>query len=51
MEPIRRWAGFYAFPAALASARIVRSGFTKASGVQGAAALFLAERRGPGVMR
>ena len=43
MEPIRRWAGFYAFNAAVQATRIARSSFTKASGVQGAAALFLTD--------
>jgi glucokinase len=42
LEPIRRWASFYAFEAAVRRTEIVRSGFSKESGVQGAAALFLA---------
>jgi glucokinase len=41
LEPIRRWAKFYAFEAAFGSTRILRSLYTKASGVQGAAALFM----------
>lgn len=44
MEPVRRWAGFYAFEAAFARTRIVRSTLSKESGVQGAAALFLYEQ-------
>lgn len=44
LEPIRRWARFYAFESALHRTRIVRSTFTKESGVLGAAALFLYER-------
>ncbi len=44
MEPLRRWAKFYAFDAAFARTRIVRSSLSKESGVQGAAALFLYER-------
>lgn len=44
MEPLRRWARFYAFEGAFTRTRIVRSAFTKESGVQGAAALFLYER-------
>ncbi|MBI2562889.1 MAG: ROK family protein [candidate division NC10 bacterium] len=48
MEPVVRWARFYAFEAAFDRTRIVRSTLTKESGVQGAAALFLYERsRGP----
>jgi glucokinase len=41
LEPIRRWAKFYAFEAAFRSTRILRSVYTKESGVQGAAALFM----------
>jgi len=48
MRPIRRWAGFYAFGAAARATRIVRSAFTKESGVQGAAALFLTRASRPG---
>lgn len=44
LEPVRRWAEFYAFRAAYARTRIVRSTVSKESGVQGAAALFLYER-------
>ena len=44
LEPVRRWAGFYAFEAAYSRTRIVRSTVSKESGVQGAAALFLYER-------
>ena len=40
MEPVRRWARFYAFERAIARTRIVRSGLSKESGVVGAAALF-----------
>ena len=44
MEPVLRWARFYAFEAAFDRTRIVRSTLSKASGVLGAAALFLYER-------
>lgn len=44
LEPVRRWAGLYAFEAAYTRTRIVRSTVSKESGVQGAAALFLYER-------
>lgn len=44
MEPVVRWARFYAFEAAFDRTRIVRSILTKESGVQGAAALFVYER-------
>jgi len=44
MEPVVRWARFYAFKAAFDRTRIVRSTLTKESGVQGAAALFLYEQ-------
>jgi len=44
LEPVRRWARFYAFEAAYARTRIVRSTLSKESGVRGAAALFLYER-------
>lgn len=44
MEPVVRWARFYAFEGAFDRTRIVRSTLTKESGVQGAAALFLYER-------
>jgi hypothetical protein len=48
MEPVIRWARFYAFEAAFDRTQIVRSTLSKASGVLGAAALFLYERnRGP----
>ncbi|OGB91417.1 MAG: hypothetical protein A2Z31_05540 [candidate division NC10 bacterium RBG_16_65_8] len=40
VEPVRRWARFYAFERACARTRIVRSGFSKQSGILGAAALF-----------
>jgi glucokinase len=40
VEPVRRWARFYAFERAAARTRIVRSGFSKESGILGAAALF-----------
>jgi glucokinase len=48
VEPVRRWARFYAFERACARTRIVRSGFSKQSGILGAAALFRYddERRG-----
>jgi glucokinase len=46
LEPIRRWAGFYAFDAAMERTRILRSSFSKESGVQGGAALFLAAGSG-----
>ena len=46
MEPVRRWARFYAFEHAVARTRIVRSGLSKQSGILGAAALFLCEDRG-----
>ncbi len=45
LEPVRRWARRYAFGAAFARTRIVRSNLSKESGVQGAAALFLYEHR------
>jgi glucokinase len=48
LEPVRRWARFYAFERAVAKTRIVRSGLSKASGILGAAALFLYEARGRG---
>lgn len=41
VEPVRRWARFYAFERAFDRTRIVRSGLSKQSGVLGAAALFL----------
>jgi glucokinase len=41
IEPTRRWAARYAFPAAYRRTRILRSTFTKGSGIRGAAALFL----------
>jgi glucokinase len=44
LEPVQRWARFYAFEAAAERTRIVRSLLTKESGVVGAAALFLYER-------
>ncbi len=44
VEPVTRWARFYAFEAAFDRTRIVRSAFTKESGVLGAAALFLYEQ-------
>jgi glucokinase len=40
VEPVRRWARFYAFERAYARTRIVRSRLSKRSGVLGAAALF-----------
>lgn len=40
VEPVRRWARFYAFERAFARTRIVRSGLSKQSGILGAAALF-----------
>ena len=43
MEPVRRWARFYAFERAVARTRIVRSGLSKQSGILGAAALFLCD--------
>lgn len=43
-DSVRRWAAFYAFDAAVRRTRIVRSSFSKESGVQGAAALFLMHR-------
>jgi len=46
MEPVRRWARFYAFERAVAGTRIVRSALSKQSGILGAAALFLCEERG-----
>jgi glucokinase len=45
MEPVRRWARFYAFERAVTRTRIVRSGLSKQSGILGAAALFLYEAR------
>jgi glucokinase len=48
MEPVTRWARFYAFEAAFDRTRIVRSALTKESGVLGAAALFLYEERRTG---
>jgi glucokinase len=47
LEPVKRWARFYAFEGAANRTRIVRSLLTKESGVVGAAALFLYERRNP----
>jgi glucokinase len=44
MEPVVRWARFYAFEVAFDQTRIVRSSLTKESGVLGAAALFLYEQ-------
>jgi len=44
LEPVIRWARFYAFEAAFDRTRIVRSSLTKESGVLGGAALFLYER-------
>lgn len=41
MEPVRRWARFYAFEGAVARTRILRSVLSKQSGILGAAALFL----------
>jgi len=46
MEPVRRWARFYAFERAVTRTRIVRSGLSKQSGILGAAALFLCSERG-----
>lgn len=46
MEPVRRWARFYAFERAVAGTRIVRSGLSKQSGILGAAALFLCDAAG-----
>ncbi|MFB3816067.1 MAG: ROK family protein [Candidatus Methylomirabilales bacterium] len=46
LGPIRRWARLYAFEAAYESTTIRRSSFTKESGVQGGAALFLHRRAG-----
>jgi len=48
VEPVTRWARFYAFEAAFDRTRIVRSALTKESGVLGAAALFLYEQRRTG---
>ena len=45
LEPVRRWARFYAFERAFSHTRIVRSGLSKQSGMLGAAALFLYEER------
>lgn len=45
VEPVIRWARFYAFEAAFDRTRIVRSILTKETGVLGAAALFLYEQR------
>ncbi|MBI4573107.1 MAG: ROK family protein [candidate division NC10 bacterium] len=45
MEPVLRWARFYAFESAFDLTRIVRSTLNKQSGVLGAAALFLYEHR------
>jgi glucokinase len=45
MEPVRRWARFYAFERAFSRTRLVRSGLSKQSGVLGAAALFLYQER------
>ena len=45
VEPVRRWARFYAFTRAFEQTRIVRSGLSKQSGMLGAAALFLYEER------
>jgi hypothetical protein len=44
MEPVVRWARFYAFEAAFDRARVVHSTLTNESGVLGAAALFLYEQ-------
>jgi hypothetical protein len=44
MEPVVRWARFYAFEVAFDRTRIVRSSLTKESGALGAAALFLYEQ-------
>ncbi len=46
LEPIRRWARFYAFEAAFRRTAIRRSTLSKESGVQGGAALFLHRRAG-----
>ncbi len=46
MDPVRRWARYYAFERAVTRTRIVRSGFSKESGMLGAAALFLCEESG-----
>jgi glucokinase len=48
VEPVTRWARFYAFEAAFDRTRIVRSALTKESGVLGAAALFLYEQQHAG---
>jgi len=45
MDPVRRWARFYAFERAFSRTRLVRSGLPKQSGALGAAALFLYEER------
>ena len=45
VEPVRRWARFYALERAVSRTRIVRSGLSEQSGVLGAAALFLYEKR------
>lgn len=44
LEPVIRWARFYAFEAAFDRTRIVRSSLTKESAVLGGAALFLYEQ-------
>ncbi len=44
LEPVIRWARYYAFEAAFDRTRIVRSSLTKESGVLGGAALFLYEQ-------
>jgi len=41
VEPVRRWARYYAFERAFARTQIVRSGLSKPSSILGAAALFL----------
>jgi glucokinase len=48
IEPVRRWARFYAFERAFSQTRIVRTGLSKQSGILGAATLFLSEQRGEG---
>jgi len=45
LAPLRQWAERYAFPGAFRGTRILRSALTKASGIRGAAALFLYEER------
>jgi glucokinase len=44
LDPVLRWARFYAFERAFERTRIVRSTFIKESAILGAAALFLSER-------